>query len=263
MGRIRRAEREEITTWGPSDFKQLQGGDFYRTPTDVGIRIPTLPVMYRLVLLSFVLLPGDRLVGLRQLLKIGQIMTSGDAGSHALYPETRDVVTTGWTFLDSFNCWTITMEPYVDAERRRGPLDMPGFLFEADSPCLTYETATLNKPPTLPWYLDLLTYKPPGMRGQTIQVLREVRYPWRKSEFWALNIETEIPVRIYVYLDLKQSNPETRPALAPALNPAAPAQAWPVAALDPEELFIQPQLYPNAVYFSAAAAASIERRSTV
>jgi hypothetical protein len=256
-----RSVREEITTWGPSDFKQLQGGDFYRTPTDIGLRVPDFVALYRILLLSFSMLPGDRLVGMRQLLKIGQLITTGDTGAVGNFPSTRDVVTPGWTFQDSFNAWTVTTEPYTDPVRRRGPLDMPGFQFEGDGPSVVYETAALDTTGR-PYYLGLASYTAPGMRGTPWQTLREMRYPWQREPMWALNLEVEIPTRVYVYLDLQQTAPETRTgppnAPDPTITPPASQETWPVAALDPEELFLN--LRPSSIYFSAGASAIVERR---
>jgi hypothetical protein len=239
-------ERSEVTAAGFDDFRQLVATgsvtDPLAGPDATGIRIPpaAVPAAYRILLCVLDLDIGDTLIGIRQGMEIGGIVSSSDDSGTPLpplYPEIRPVETFGWHFIDGAWVWTLTSEPLAPPYRRTGPFDQDSFNFEdAGASALVYATAHFPAVPLLPGYLGLDAYTPPGMRGKKIVTARDIRWPFDEdqsnAELW---IPVRRPTRFRLYCDVKQTDPEIRNA--PTIGTSTDVRQ--VEGLVPEEEFLQ------------------------
>jgi hypothetical protein len=247
-----RTQRLEACSVGFDDFVQLTGGP----PVATGLRVPPLVgPTYRFLAATVDLTVGDTVVGLRQFASIASypVLAGG------VYPEWRPIVTPGWRFIDCQPLtWSVTFEPLVNFVRRRGAFDQESFISrDTSGPALVYETAAFPAFPLLPGYLGLSAYTPPAMRGHKQYELKDVRFPQRQNEFFALRWPVSSPTRVRVYVDAQQSNPATRrkPNFGVSL-PAADLFFAP-GAIVPEELFLQD--FPDAILHAVGAAVLIDR----
>jgi len=234
-----RVRRQETISTGFDDFLELLGAPPYST----GLRVPPLVgPSYRFLACVADLTVGDELVGMRQFASIAEYVPEpGEAPPPApVYPEIRPIVTPGWRPPDiSPITWIVTAEPLVNFHRIQGPFDQDSFIFlDTTGPALVYQTATFPALPPLPGYLGLSSYAPPPRRGQTISLLRDIRFPQQQNEFFAIRRPITRPTRIRVYVETSQTDPDTRfvPDFSTSLSTA---QLSFVNGMVPEELFAQ------------------------
>jgi len=246
----RHRQRLEVASVGFDDFAELAPQGPYAT----GIRLPAAAgFTYRVLLGAVDLGPGDRLVGIRQMLEIAAVIGSGEGGGDApFYPEVRPVVTPGWRFSDGQVVWTLTVEPATTRSfaLTQGPFDQASFVYaDADTAALVYETAHFPVgPPTAPGYLGLDGYSPPAMRGTPIYSMRDIRNRWEFPLFDVIRDWARAPARYRFYADVTQTSAQARTTITvPTTSAAAPFIA---SGLAPEESFIQ--LYDGTRYFRVA-----------
>jgi hypothetical protein len=254
----RRRARDEAITVGFDDFLATLG----EPPFSTGIRVP--PVVgptYRILAARADLTTGDRVIGLRQFWSIAQYILSADGESPPpapAYPEWRPVVAPGWRFVDiDPPTWRVTLEPLANFSRPKGPFDQDSFLQrDTTGPALVYETAAFPVLPPLPGYLGLSAYTPPPIRGQTVELLRDIRFPQAQHEFFALAIPIDHPTTVRLYVDIQQTNPQTRSKVNFATSLSA-QQLFFVSGLVPEERFLQD--FPNAIVHAAGGSLLFDR----
>jgi hypothetical protein len=259
-----RLERHELLSQGFDDFLQLLGGkSSLRTPTSVGIKIPTLPsssnagLPYVALCARCDLDKGESLVGFAQYLTIAAIVSTAEAdpGSPPIPPVQlyeRDVVTAGWRFTDVPPVeWWVTIEPKI-------PRALPGafdalyssFSYQdSGDASMLYAAAGFPVLPLIPGYLGLNAYTPPLLLGMPWYVCRDLHYPMQLNEFLALRYVAPTTVTVRVYALVTQTNPSARDD-SPA-EPFAGLSALQIAcastSLAPEDAFNQ--IWPNTAQY--------------
>jgi len=259
-------KRHEVAAFGFDDFAQLSG----RPPLAMGLRVPalaqpegaTVNLTYRFLLAAAMLGPRDAIVGIRQYLEIASLIgppTDDVPAPTPLYPEVHRVTTPGWHFPDGAVTWTLTAQPLAarNARGRTGPYDMDSFIFEdCDTAALVYQDAAFASPPPSPGYLGLSDYTAPALCGSTLLTLRDLRYPWSESEFFAVRYEASSPLRVRLYADVQQTNPDSR--TVPTLDFSSAQQApFVPAGIAHEEAFLQ-LFADSAQYFRVGGALIVE-----
>lgn len=249
--------RKESISTGFSSFLSLTG----LPPFVTGLEVPPLTgVTFRFLCAVADLTLGDSLVGMRQFATIGfaQLQSGEEPPPAPAYQIFQEVESESWHFSDvQPPRWIVTAEPLTNFVRQSGPFDQDSFIFrDTTGPALVYETATFPALPPLPGYLGLSSYTPPPRRGQTIALLRDVRYPLRQSEFFAIRFPILNPTRIRVYVECEQTNPSTRfqPDFATLLS--AQQLFFVNSGMVPEEDFIA--LFPGAILQSVGASLILE-----
>jgi hypothetical protein len=248
--------RQEVISVGFDDFLALTGVPPYST----GLRVPPLVgPTYRFLACVADLTVGDRLRGLRQFAEIASYQTQEQAPSAPVYPEKRPIVTPGWHFVDTAPItWTLTFEPLTTFVRRAGAFDQTSFILrDTTGPALVYETAAFPAFPLLPGYLGLSAYAPPVMRGIKQYVWKDIRYPEQQNEPFTHWRPMTGPTRIRLYVDVQQTDAQSRfaPDFATSFSPGQLAFA--PGALVPEELFLQD--FPDAIVHSVGGALIFDR----
>jgi hypothetical protein len=91
-----------------------------------------------------------------------------------------------------------------------------------------------------------------------LAVLRDIRYPWQQSEFFALRYEASYPWRARLYADVTQTDPGSRYSVNLTQTAASNLQPFLPAGVVPEEAFLQ--LYSDsAQYFRVGGALIMEQ----
>lgn len=256
MGSIHNARREEIATAGFNPFRQLNPDPFGQ-PASSGILLPTTPLVYLVLAAVADLDRGDALIGIRQYIDLVSYVgtTSDEELGPPWYPLRQPVVDPFFSLIDGGDTWILTREPKRPTARLQGPLDSDTFIFrDSDSSALVYESATLGVPalgPLMPGYLSLVAYTAPVIKGTKVLSVRDRRWPWTKQNLDRLSYEAEAPERWRLYVQVTQSDPETRnqPSLDTSNGYALP----------PEEGFLQQSYAADAVYGWVAGALVIQR----
>lgn len=252
------ARRFETISTGFDDFVETLGEPPYAT----GLRVPPLvgPI-YRFLACMADLNIGDELVGMRQFGAIASYVNQGGEvpPPAPLYLESRPLVTAGWHFSDTPPpIWVVTAEPLATFVSLAGPFDQDSFIFrDTTGPALVYETATFPALPLLPGYLGLDSYTPPPRKGILVSILRDIRFPQQQNEFFALRKRFRHPTRVRVYVEVQQTDPDTRfqPDFSTTLDTN---QLSFVTGMVPEERFLVD--FPNAILHSVGASLIIDRQ---
>jgi len=255
----RRRRRDEAISVGFDDFLSTLGV----LPFSTGLRVPPLfGPTYRFLCAVVDLTTGDRLTGLRQFWSIADYIATGGGAEPPpapVYAEVRPVVTPGWRFADiGAPIWTLTFQGLSNFNRvAQGPFDQESFLqFDTTGPALVYESAAFPVLPPLPGYLGLSAYTPPPMRGNTVELYRDIRFPQQQNEFFAFDYAFRNPTRVRLYCDIQQHNPQNTPPII-AQNPAQPSLFF-ACGVVPEEQFLQ--LFPAAVVHAVGGALLYDER---
>lgn len=246
--------RQETITTGFDDFVETLGAPPYAT----GLRVPPLVgPLYRFLACTADLTVGDEIVGMRQFASIAEYVPQGEAPA-PVYAEIRPIVTAGWRLPDVAPLtWIVTFEPLATWVSTSGPFDQDSFVFrDTTGPALVYETAAFPVLPPLPGYLGLSAYTPPPRRGQTVALLRDIRFPQQQNEFLAIRRPITTPTRVRVYVETEQSDADTRfvPDFATSLS--AQQLAF-VDGMVPEERFLQD--FPAAILHAVGASLIFDR----
>ena len=221
-------KRHELASSGLDDFLANLGGH------GTGLRIPAAaigaishaPLDYLFLLHAVDLAPGERLVGLGQLLTIAapQVVApslpTGPAPAapaapvvSPAYPFEREVLSTVWHFPDAFTHWFLTEDKKPPSGGSTfGGFDSDTFRFEdSDTPALLYETVHFPAIPPAPGYLGLDDYTAPGLRGSVVLEARDLRWPWNDLQsFPSLRKPVDTTTRFRFYLRVRQSDPRSR-----------------------------------------------------
>lgn len=254
-----RRTRQEAISVGFDDLLELTGPDPYAT----GLRVPPLVVapFYRFLACVVDLAAGDEVIGLRQFANIAQFdLTSGESPPPApVYAEKRPVVTSGWHFADTAPpVWSVTFERLANFYRRVGPFDQTSFLqYDTTGPALVYDSAAFPAFPALPGYLGLSEYTPPAMRGIVQYELKDIRFPIQDNDFFAIRRPIAGPMRVRVYVDVQQTDPDTRFVPDYATGLSAQQLFFVGGGMTPEEQFLQ--AFPSAIVHSVGASLIFDR----
>jgi hypothetical protein len=246
-----RPRRDDVITVGLNDFGELTGDRFA-----TGIRVPPLVgPTYRVLAAVAELGEGDEVVGLRQFASLASYVADDD--TPPIYPEIRPIQTSGWRFPDTAPIrWTVTSEPLACFFNLQGPHDQDSFIFrDCSGPALVYETATIPAIPPLPGYLGLTAYAPPPIRGQVIDLYRDIRFPEQQNQFLAVRLPIDRPTRVRVYVDVQQTDIATR--FIPDLTSDTAGQLAFAQGLVVEDQFLQ--LFPDAIVHAVGAALIVDR----
>lgn len=255
-----RSTRQEVISVGFDDLLELTTSDPYST----GLRVPPLVAgvsFYRFLACVADLAEGDEVVGLRQFADMAEYeLESGEDPPPApVYPEKRPIVTSGWHFADTAPMtWTVTFERLQNFYRRSGPFDQTSFQqYDTTGPALVYESAAFPAFPTLPGYLGLSAYAPPAMRGIVQYELKDIRFPIQQNDFFAIRRPIVGPMRVRVYVDVQQTDPDAR--FVPDFTASLSAQQlfFVSGGMTPEEQFLQ--AFPAAIVHSVGASLIFDR----
>jgi hypothetical protein len=263
----------EINSSGVDEFLQGIGGDPFGGSSYVGLRVPTLATpslpngggRYLFNLASFSIATGirARIVGYRQLLTLGAVITAAGSESSARFVE-MEVTTPTFRLPDGNVSWHI---------HRLGPPNSQGFptgdpanLTDIRSlkknfsinPALLYQSYTI--PAGNAFYPDLTAYMPPNggkpwgtpLRAGEQGTFCDLRTRWRDSRAWSS-------------LDVELDGPETVAFMASVHQSAGASEAGVLSAIPngmPEEQFVSAfaESVTGAIYWRIAGALMVEVR---
>ena len=255
-----RGSRFEVSTNSRDPSLQLVFSD--PSPgslTQLGLSIPAaVPAYYPqtwanrylalLVSVSFTYGQAARLVGMRQRVLIGETLTQGE--DELTYNVYTAQTTPDWHFSDGNIAWMLRRVP-LGRQFTASPSNTAELQFRsAQTPAILFE----NPPGVGNGYAPPNGGMPPGdVLIPDLGCFHDLRFPWQGFQAWdSLDIEIRGPCRVELYASIRQTNPESRPALA------SPSTAQ-LAVLPPEEQFIAQ--YTNAVYTRIAGSLIFERAS--
>jgi hypothetical protein len=263
----------EIASTGVDEFLQGFGSDPFGGSSYVGLRVPTLATpslpngggRYLFNLASFSIATGvkARIVGYRQLLTLGAVVTAAGSETPARFVE-QEVTTPTFRLPDGNVSWHI---------HRLGPPNSQGFptgdpanLTDIRSlkknfsinPSLLYQSYTI--PAGNAFYPDLTAYVPPNggkpwgtaLRAGNQYTFHELKTQWRTHGAWAaLDMELEGPDTVCFFASVKQS--------------AGASEAGVLSAIPngmPEEQFVSAfaASVTGAIYWRVAGALMVEIR---
>ena len=213
---MRNRRRHEVASAGLDDFLATLGGHGtgLRVPAAVagtGEGAPLFPP-YLFLLAVADLVPGDALAGVAQIATVAAPQSSSAQDGAPFYPFEREITSPLWHPPDGFIEWILTADRTPPSSTKTGPLDQDTFIFEdCETPCLLYETAHFPAVPTAPGYLGLDGYTPPGIRGESILTVRDLRYPWTdRNTLRSLLYPAHTNTRLRLYARVQQTSAITR-----------------------------------------------------
>jgi hypothetical protein len=260
----------EISTTGIDESTQGFGSDPFGGSSWVGLRVPKLATellavpgqsaknsRYLLMLASFSISEGvkAKILGYRQMVRLGYIQPATDVESSTAYPVTQIVEDPAWKFVDGNVSFHLQGMGPPNAQGislgQNGPNDLQSFKQGFSmTPAVLYDTATVPGP----FYVDLTAYKPPGngapwgtpLRSGGQRTVYGQRTDWKTHGAWdSLGFEVEGPETVCLFASVRQTNPLTRTTLT--LPGTLIGNG-----LSVEESFLQN--FPNAIYHSVAGA---------
>jgi hypothetical protein len=262
----------EISTSGIDENLQSLGGDPFGGSSYVGLRVPTLATpslpngggRYLFNLASFSIATGikARIVGYRQLLTLGAVITAAGSETAARFVE-MEVTTPTFRLPDGNVSWHI---------HRLGPPNSQGFprgiadktdlrsfkKYWCENPALLYQSYAI--PAGNAFYPDLTAYTPPNggkpwgvaLRAGEQATFYDLRTEWRTHGGWhSLDVELDGPDTVCFFASVKQS--------------VGASEAGALAAIPngmPEEQFVSAfaASVTGAIYWRVAGALMVEVR---
>lgn len=217
-------------------------GDFSST----GVRVPNTPTVdqshrYLIRLCGAEVPSGAGLVirGVRQAVTLRAEYAQTDQQENPIgtFVFEKEVESPWWHFIDGNVSFHFKWAQQVQSVRHIfDPLQLPGTspsTFGIDS-ALLYTPNALG--PFVGPYVPPGAGIPPGRDVDFLSVLREIRYPWRNTD-WTLSVPLEGPGVLVMYASVRQTNPDTRLA-PPQLTAPAPFNDPLQCALRPEDQFL-------------------------
>jgi hypothetical protein len=254
-----RGSRYEVLTTGFDSSRQGVGSDPDQSGYNVGLRVPsvaTSPTNRYTMALAQARFGGNRkarLVGMRQLVTIGQFVANDAQGSK--YPLELQVTAPWWSFTDGNISWHLRRIPIPTYQTANtGNTEGKQFLYSR-TPALLFSTAGLadgtgyvppfgGKIPGVPLVAELGTF-------------RDLRTQWSSDNAWYdLDIEIEGPCDIILFASVKQTDPATRGTLVlPESLPAGTTH------LPSEDAFVVN--FPQSIYWRVAGSLVFEEEQYV
>lgn len=252
-----RGTRTELSTAGFDSSLQNVASDPNGGAYNVGLRIPAAAAipntpqnryLYMLSMMRVNAHAKTRLVGIRQLVTIGQFVTNPVGGCN--YPLEVEVKSPVWHFVDGNITWYVQRVPPISIPTTSLSAadtneDTEGLQFAyAVTPALIYQT---NNP----------TYSPPNGGNPygvalvpDLSGFHDLRFPWRSEHSWdnTVDIEIEGPCDVALYASVQQTNPATRCLLNVADNQ--------IPFISEEDAFTV--RFPQAVYWRIAGSLIFE-----
>lgn len=256
--------RLEIPAYGVDEFKQLNGSDPWGSNSWLGLRVPTLatntlaaangvrPWQNRYLFMgpkfSVAERSRARLLGFRQFLEIGVLLTGGEGGgASGPRPLLLPVTTPDWSFSDATVSWHFRRLGPPGSHPIGLPTPAPNNLKclafrESDTPALLYESVTLPAADT--FYTDLTAYTPPNAGrpwgtpltdNPSMSTIYGLQTDYRHPDAWqSLDVEVRGPETVACLISVAQTNPATRPEILGGFTPASFG-----IGISPEDAFVQ------------------------
>lgn len=248
-----RGTRYEITTVGFDENLQLVGSDPYKSAWSTGLVIPTTALkgkryLFNLASARFAAGQKGRLVGIRQMLTMASVVSSGGEVP-CNYLLEKEIKSPFWRFVDGNVSWHLRfVAPLPTSPNHISNTASLQFRY-SQTPALLFE--------------DIITagYVPP-YGGQPIgnilvndlATFHDLRFPWRDSQVWGeLDVEFEGPGDVVLFASVLQTDPAKR---CPLILTGVAGNGTLAASVPEEDAFVVN--FPAAVYHRIAGSLVFE-----
>lgn len=210
-----------------------------------GVAVPSVPTedptKRYLIRLAGVDVPSTRAIRLVSLRQMIELRSETEEEDETISVAKIQQVSPFWHFTDGNVSWHLRWETNRYARRRSSASQQPGTSpeFFGLGAALIYQVNLADS------YTPLNAGIPPGAGVDSLGTWHDIRFPWHNSQPQISSVLYG-PGRLVFYASVKQTRPDTRPAI-PSVDPSV---------LSPEDRFVL--AFPNAQYGRVGGAITVE-----